>query len=172
MDAYFKLGTWQKMRLTLGNFDGCIDELRLSNVVRPDETSLEGSSSDYQQWAAIAFASLPEGAAAPDAQLLANPDGDESSNLFEFGTGSDPLDGNNLRSIQGEVEVIDTVSYLVAEYRRLKSGQQMSDTHYEKGSLDYYLETSDELPATWSEDPESWGTPQIIIDHDDGTEIV
>lgn len=166
------IGRSNDWTLSLGNFDGCIDELRLSNTVRPDETSLDGSSSEYQQWAAIAFASLPQGASDPDAQLLANPDGDEATNLFEFATATDPLDRTDARSVQGEIEVIDGDSYMVVKYRRLKSGNQLSNTHYEKGSLAYYLESSDGLTATWKEEPARWDTPQSVVDHGDGTETV
>ena len=88
----------------------------------------------------------------------ANPDGDDSVNLLEYATGSDPKSSASDRQPTGSFVTVDGQSYFALTFRRLLLGYE----------LNYVVEASNDLLA-WSPVTESVGSPQL---NPDGTQTV
>ena len=88
----------------------------------------------------------------------ANPDGDDSVNLLEYATGSDPKTADSNHAPTGSFVTVEGQSYFALTFRRLLLGYE----------LNYVVEASEDL-ATWSPLTEPVGAPQL---NPDGTHTV
>ena len=88
----------------------------------------------------------------------ANPDGDESVNLLEYATGTNPRGFSNHQPPTGSFVTVDGQRYFALTFRRLILGYE----------LNYLVEASNDLVA-WSAVTGPVGTPQL---NSDGTQTV
>ena len=88
----------------------------------------------------------------------ANPDGDDSVNLLEYATGTDPKTADDNHAPTGSFVTVTGQTYFALTFRRLLLGYE----------LNYVVEASEDL-ATWFPLTESVGAPQLNAD---GTQAV
>jgi hypothetical protein len=170
---------WQ---LTLGNFDGYIDELRISIAAR-DGTAAQLAASDtaaslglnkgFDDWLA---STTGTSSVLTTRNLMMDPDADGLALLLEYATGGQATlaDLPHEHTPHVMVEHRPGGPVLTLRYRRLTNGQEFHAARYLRGDLLYVIETATDLgpEPNWTVEHDSWKHASEPTDAGDGTEWV
>ena len=152
----------------LGNFDGYIDELRISNTLRSSGPSI----------AALKAAPVPAISGRPsqsDSHGFVKASEDTSDQILSYAVGDFANDQPRGRSTL-RVDTIYRAStqFIEVSYVRLSGGIERSTCQYSQDDLFYSIETSSDLAevGNWQTNPSLWQQLDAPENHADGTETV